>query len=326
MWRCDGELKHVQETRSRATQSRYDRFESAPTTDMYRGRFAPSPTGSLHFGSLVAALGSWLFARAAVGGWIVRMEDLDREREAPGAADGILRTLVAFGLESDAPVIYQSRRTDAYATALERLEASGNAYRCWCSRSDLQTFAGIHPAECVARAGTRAPAWRVRANDEVIGFDDAIQGAIRQDLRRDVGDFVVWRADGECAYQLAVVVDDAAQDITDIVRGADLLESTPRQILLHRLLGLTQPTYAHLPIALGHDGRKLSKQDQALAVDADDPLPALRAALRFLGQPMSAARNPAALLSRAVAEFDPTRIPARVAAAAPYAAARKDVC
>jgi glutamyl-Q tRNA(Asp) synthetase len=293
---------------------------------MYRGRFAPSPTGSLHFGSLVAALGSWLFARAAGGEWIVRMEDLDREREVAGAADDILRTLSAFGLESDAAIVQQSRRADAYAAALRRLETSGHAYRCWCSRSDLEQFSGIHPAACVARPTARPAAWRMRVDDEAIAFDDAIQGMTRQDLRREVGDFVIWRADGVSAYQLAVVVDDAAQDVTDIVRGADLLDSTPRQVLLQRVLGLNRPAYAHLPLALGHDGRKLSKHEQALAVDVGDPLPALRAALRFLGQPLSAARNPTLLLSRAVREFDAKRIPSIAAAPAPYAAVRKEVC
>lgn len=293
---------------------------------MYRGRFAPSPTGSLHFGSLVAALGSWLFARAAGGQWIVRMEDLDREREVEGAADDILRTLAAFGLASDADVVYQSRRSDIHAAALRELESSGHAYPCWCSRADLEPFAGVHPAACIAGPNARAPAWRVRVGEETIAFEDGLQGTFQQDLRRDVGDFVVWRADGACAYQLAVVVDDAAQVITDVVRGADLLDSTPRQILLQRMLGLPPMRYAHLPLALDREGRKLSKQDQAVAVDANDPLPSLRAALQFLGQSVSTARHPAVLLSQAARDFDANRI-ARVAAApAPNAAVRKDVC
>ncbi|MEO6688886.1 MAG: tRNA glutamyl-Q(34) synthetase GluQRS, partial [Dokdonella sp.] len=190
---------------------------------MHRGRFAPSPTGSLHFGSLVAAVGSWLFARAAGGEWIVRMEDLDRERELAGAAESILQTLAAFGLESDSDIIQQSQRSEIYAGALRELESTGHAYRCWCTRSDLEPFAGIHPAECTAQPVERPPAWRLRVGNETIGFEDEIQGATTQDLRREVGDFVVWRADGICAYQLAVVVDDAAQAITHVVRGADLL-------------------------------------------------------------------------------------------------------
>jgi glutamyl-Q tRNA(Asp) synthetase len=175
-----------------------------------RGRFAPSPTGRLHFGSLVAALGSWLFTRSAGGDWIVRMEDLDREREVRGAAERILATLDAFGLVSDGEIVYQSRRGDRYAAALARLDRAGHAYRCWCSRADLEPHGGIHPAECVAKAGDRAPAWRLRVRDHVLAYDDAIQGPRRQDLAREVGDFVIWRADGACAYQLAVLVDDAA--------------------------------------------------------------------------------------------------------------------
>lgn len=293
---------------------------------MHRGRFAPSPTGSLHFGSLVAALGSWLFARAAGGEWIVRMEDLDRERELAGAAENIVQTLAAFGLESDSNIIQQSQRSEIYAGALRELESAGHAYRCWCTRSDLEPFAGIHPAECIAQPVERPPAWRIRVGNETIGFEDEIQGATTQELRREVGDFVVWRADGICAYQLAVVVDDAAQAITHVVRGADLLDSTPRQILLQRLLGLPRTHYAHLPLVLDHSGRKLSKQDRALAVDARDPLTALRAALGFLGQPMSTARRPAVLLSRAAQNFDEKRIARIAAAPAPYAAVRKEVC
>lgn len=283
---------------------------------MHRGRFAPSPTGSLHFGSLVAAVGSWLFARARSGRWIVRIEDLDHGREVPGATDAILRTLAAHGLESDEEVVRQSARTDAYEAALQRLAAAGHAYRCWCSRADLAAFAGIHPHECVAGPAARPPAWRVRAGHAKLRLDDAVQGAVTQDLRREVGDFVVWRADGACAYQLAVVVDDEAQRITHVVRGADLIDSTPRQILLQWLLGYAQPVYAHLPLVLGADGRKLSKHEAALAVDAADPLPALRAALRFLGQPVPRSGSAAILLSQAARGFDAGRIP-RAASAAP---------
>ncbi|HEX7768506.1 MAG TPA: tRNA glutamyl-Q(34) synthetase GluQRS [Dokdonella sp.] len=290
----------------------------------YRGRFAPSPTGRLHFGSLVAALGSWLFARAAGGTWIVRMEDLDPEREIAGAAGDILRTLEAFGLPSDEPVLRQSLRTEVYAAALEKLERDGQAYRCWCSRSDLEPFGGIHPPSCIATAQARPPAWRLRVGSARIGFEDRIQGPQQQDLARDVGDFVIWRADGACAYQLAVVVDDDAQAINEIVRGADLLDSTPRQILLQRLLGCAQPGYAHLPLALGADGRKLAKHDSALAVDADDPLPALRAALQFLGQRVGHAGSVHALLADARTEFDAAAIPRASACASAFAAARND--
>lgn len=273
------------------------------------GRFAPSPTGALHFGSLVAALGSWLFARAAGGRWLVRIEDLDRERTVAGADRAILATLAACGLESDAPPLYQSQREEAYAAALASLRAAARLRPCWCSRSELEASGGIHPHECLAPARERPPAWRLRVGAARIAFDDAIQGARQQDLAREVGDFVLWRADGGAAYQLAVVVDDAAQGITQVVRGADLLDSTPRQILLQRLLGLPQPGYAHLPLALGDDGRKLSKQDAARPVDPREPLPALRRALAFLGQRVPAAGTTAALLAAALAGFDPRLIP-----------------
>jgi glutamyl-Q tRNA(Asp) synthetase len=294
---------------------------------IHRGRFAPSPSGRLHFGSLVAALGSWLSARAAGGEWLIRIDDFDRERIVQGASEDILATLDAFGFRPDRPVIRQSERDAIYRAALERLQRQDLVYPCWCSRSDLAAAGGIHPPQCVADPdAARPPAWRLRVPDETIQFVDAVQGPQRQDLRREVGDFVVWRVEGTTAYQLAVVVDDAAQDVTAVVRGADLLDSTPRQILLQRLLGLPLPEYAHLPLALGADGRKLSKHESALPVDASDPLPSLRAALQFLGQPAPHARNVQGLLSAALADFDPGRIPRTTAAPAPFAALRKDVC
>lgn len=250
----------------------------------YRGRFAPSPTGALHFGSLIAAVGSFLRARSQNGTWIVRMEDLDPPREVPGAAAQILETLAAFGMQSDEPVMFQSRREAAYASAFERLNAAGHVFPCWCSRADLEPMDGLHRGACIAGSDpTRAPAWRVR--------DTA-------------GDFVLRRVEGWYAYQLAVVVDDAEQGITEVVRGADLLESTPRQIHLQHLLGLPTPAYLHLPLVVDEMGRKLSKQDRARAVDAADPMPALRLALAFLGQRVAPASTPAALLSTAAREFD----------------------
>jgi glutamyl-Q tRNA(Asp) synthetase len=292
----------------------------------YRGRFAPSPTGSLHFGSLVAAVGSWLFARAAGGRWIVRVEDLDPPREVRGADAEILATLAAFGMTSDEPVAYQSSRASAYDDAFARLRAMDAIYPCWCSRTDLAPFNGLHPPACVApRDPARKPAWRLRVPARAIAFDDAIQGRIEQDLRAEIGDFVVRRADGWHAYQLAVVVDDAAQRITDVVRGADLVDSTPRQILLQELLGLPRVRYAHLPLALGADGRKLSKQERALAVDPALPLPALHAALAFLGQPVADESTVEATLAAAVAGFDPARIPRAAHAPGAFAAMRKDV-
>lgn len=287
-----------------------------------RGRFAPSPTGRLHFGSLVAALASWLRARAQAGTWIVRIEDIDGAREVPGAAADILATLNAFGLDSDEPVVRQSTRTGLYASALQRLVDRGLAFPCWCSRADLAPRGGLHHGACVAapRPG-REPAWRVRVPDETITFHDAVYGTLHQALMREVGDFVVRRADGGFAYQLAVVVDDAEQGVTEVVRGADLLDSTARQIWLQRVLGLPVPAWLHVPLALDAHGRKLGKHDRARPVDAHDPLPALRAALAFLGQEMPAATHVAALLQAATGMFDVGAIPVRMPA---HAAMRKD--
>ncbi|HSX62820.1 MAG TPA: tRNA glutamyl-Q(34) synthetase GluQRS [Tahibacter sp.] len=285
---------------------------NAPSSP-YRGRFAPSPTGALHFGSLVAALGSWLRARHAGGTWIVRIEDLDPPREIAGAANGQLAALSAFGLASDEPVIWQHDRHDAYAAALQQLVAERRAFACWCSRTDLQRSGGLHRSPCVAAPdATRAPAWRLRVDDETIGFDDVVLGRYEQRIAEAVGDFVIRRVEGHFAYQLAVVVDDAAQGITEVVRGADLLDSTPRQILLQRCLALPTPAYLHLPLALDADGRKLSKQDQALPIRPDDPLPALRRALTFLGiapQQLQGLHTVDALLRQAVAAFDVAAIP-----------------
>ncbi len=278
---------------------------------MYVGRFAPSPTGPLHFGSLVAALASWLDARAAGGRWLVRMEDLDASRVQPGAASDILRTLERLGLQWDGEVLYQSRRAPLYQRALERL--SGHTYACGCSRREIADSslglaadgAQIYPGTCRAGlpAGKSARAIRVRTKGVLVEFDDRAQGAQRQDLEREVGDFVLLRADGRFAYQLAVVVDDADQGITDIVRGCDLLESTGRQIYLQRLLGYPQPRYLHLPAAVNVAGEKLSKQTGAQPVAAS-PL-ALRRALAFLGQPETAE------LGEALRNWDARRIPAR---------------
>jgi glutamyl-Q tRNA(Asp) synthetase len=261
----------------------------------YRGRFAPSPTGALHFGSLVAAVGSWLRARAQNGTWLVRMEDLDPPREVPGSAADILDTLAAFGMESDEPVVFQSARRPAYEAAFAALQSRNLVFPCWCSRSDLDGDQRLH---------------RLRAPDGEIRFVDAVFGAQHQDVGAAVGDFVVRRVEGWYAYQLAVVVDDAAQGITEIVRGADLLDSTPRQICLQRLLGLPTPDYLHLPVVIGDDGKKLSKQDHARPVDAADPVPALRAALEFLGIPRDAAANPPGLLNSAARQFEVAHIAA----------------
>lgn len=256
----------------------------------YIGRFAPSPTGPLHFGSLVAALGSCLEARRHGGRWLLRMEDVDEPRCSVAAADGILRTLEAFGFRWDGPVWVQSRRKDRYRAALDGLRAAGDAYACACTRRELADAlpatdgAAIYPGTC--RAGLppgRSPrAWRLRVADHVVCFDDAIQGRRCQNLERDVGDFVLLRADGYFAYQLAVVVDDAEQGVTDVVRGADLIDSTPRQIYLQERLALPVPNYAHLPVAVNAAGEKLSKQTLAPPVVAGSP--AMVSALEFLGQ------------------------------------------
>lgn len=287
----------------------------------YRGRFAPSPTGPLHFGSLLAAFGSWLMARRAGGDWLVRIEDLDPPREIPGATRDQLRTLRAFGLVPDGEVLLQSTRGDAYAAALEQLLAAGDAFHCRCSRADLAAAGGIHRA-CVAAAPERKPAVRLRVPDGTrISFDDALRGRISQQLARDVGDFVLRRSDGLWAYQLAVVVDDAAQGVTAVVRGGDLIDSTARQIFLQQRLGLPTPHHAHLPVAVDADGAKLSKSSASLPVDAADPLPALRAAWTALGQPAAALaglRSPQAALAAALCAFDPALL---AAAPATFAAA-----
>ena len=281
----------------------------------YRGRFAPSPTGPLHLGSLLAAFGSWLLARHAGGEWLVRIEDVDRAREVPGAAARQLDTLAAFGLVPDRPPVHQSQRHALYQAALEQLKQAGAAFPCACSRSELAAQGGIH-RHCIATAARGRPAWRLRVPDGLrIGFDDGLQGRNEQDLAAEVGDFVLRRADGYWAYQLAVVVDDADQGITDIVRGADLLDSTPRQILLQRTLGLPTPRYLHLPLVLDAHGHKLSKSGAALAVDPANPLPALRHCWSLLGQdpaPMAQARTPENLLQRTQEHFDPTALPARL--------------
>lgn len=259
---------------------------------MYRGRFAPSPTGPLHFGSLVAALGSYLEARARGGEWHVRIEDLDPPRVVPGAADEILTTLEACRLQWDGTVEYQSTRADAYHAALHALRRAGHVYPCACSRREIADSgaAGIeghvYPGTCRngIAADRKARAWRVRTDGASVAFEDGLQGRIEQDLERQIGDFVLYRSDGVFAYQLAVIIDDAEQGMTHIVRGADLLDSTPRQIHLQRLLGLPLPHYVHFPVAVNARGEKLSKQTLAPAIARGNVAPSLVDALRFLGQ------------------------------------------
>ena len=261
-------------------------------TIRYRGRFAPSPTGPLHFGSLIAAVASYLEARRNAGEWLVRMENLDRPREEPGAADAILHILEAYGFEWDGPVLRQSERTGAYAAALAQLQRGGFVFPCACSRREVSdsllgtTAEPVYPGTCRSgiAPGRAARAMRMRVDDAVISFDDRIQGAFEQDLAREVGDFVVKRSDGLFAYQLAVVVDDFDQGITDVVRGADLLASTPRQMLLQERLGYPSLRYAHLPVAVNPDGEKLSKQTRAAPLAGAQAQLQLWLSLRFLGQ------------------------------------------
>ena len=281
---------------------------------MYTGRFAPSPTGPLHIGSLVAALASWLDARAAGGRWLVRMEDLDTARCAPDAADDIVRTLGRLGLTWDGDIAWQSRRRLLYHAALERL--AQNTYWCGCSRREIADSslglaadgAQIYPGTCRdGLNGKPRRALRVRTEAEEIRFHDRVQGPQAQILAREVGDFVVYRADGIVPYQLAVVVDDAEQGITHVVRGADLLDSTARQIHLQKLLGLPTPRYLHIPAVIDAGGEKLSKQTEARPVTTAD----FPAALRFLGQP------PAHDLKEALKNWNASLIPANRAAVLP---------
>ena len=265
----------------------------------YAGRFAPSPTGLLHAGSLVAALASWLDARTHGGQWQVRIEDIDTPRCVPGADQAILQQLAAFGLVPDGNVVWQSRRGDAYAAALQRLVEKGWAYPCGCSRKEIESAqavarhtAAVYPGTCRhGLNGKPARAWRlnVQAVQAALGLPaithwrDRRLGVQQQNVAEEVGDFVLRRADSLWAYQLAVVVDDAAQGITHVVRGQDLADNTARQIVLHRALGLPTPQYLHTPLVLGTDGEKLSKQNGALALDLSDPLAALGQAAQVLG-------------------------------------------
>lgn len=273
---------------------------------IYRGRFAPSPTGPLHFGSLVAAVGSYLDAKYHHGKWLVRIEDVDSQREVPGAASEILYMLERLGMEWDEEIVYQSQRSEAYFEALNILSKQGLIYPCTCSRKEIadSSIMGlnghIYPGTCLKNPASvkKVHALRIQTNNDLIQFKDILNDTYSQRLKRDVGDFVLRRADGIYAYQLAVVVDDAAQHITHVVRGADLLESTPRQIFLQQLLDYPIPQYLHLPVVTDAKGEKLSKQTNAAPVNSLNTLTQLVDVLHFLGQ-----KPPVEILEGDVASF-----------------------
>jgi len=269
-------------------------------TNIYRGRFAPSPTGPLHFGSLVAAVASYLDAKSRHGTWLLRVEDLDPPREVPGATGDILRSLEKHGLLWDEAVMYQSHRHDAYHAALEELKQQDLIYPCTCSRKEIlaqldESGLAVYPGTC--RNGPAKPssqhALRILTQWQDYGFEDRVQGYFSHNVGETVGDFVLRRADGWFAYQLAVVVDDAEQGITDVVRGSDLLDNTPRQIYLQQMLAVKQLSYAHLPVATNKSGEKLSKQTFAQPIDDSNAVVNIFKTLEFLGQ------NPPAELATA---------------------------
>jgi len=294
---------------------------------MIVGRFAPSPTGPLHYGSLVAALGSWLFARSTGGRWLLRIDDLDRQRVIPGMADDIMRTLELLGFEWDDAPVWQSRRTEAYAAALQVLEGKGVVYPCACSRAEIASIATaphgadelVYPGTCRAgiKEGRESRSLRVRVPDAELFFDDGVMGRFTQKLTAACGDFVVRRADGLFAYHLATVVDDADAGVNQVVRGVDLISSTPRQIYLQQLLGVAPPAYMHLPLVTDPSGAKLSKRDCAVSLQAgrkqlDDAAALLLGALEFLGQDTSCFDSkslPHEILTSAARIFAPEKIP-----------------
>ncbi|MBK7472641.1 MAG: tRNA glutamyl-Q(34) synthetase GluQRS [Betaproteobacteria bacterium] len=291
---------------------------SAAVPRPYAGRFAPSPTGPLHFGSLVAAVASYADARSHAGRWLLRIEDIDPPREQPGVAASFPRVLERYGFAWDGPVLHQSTRNAAYRAALEQLRGEDKVFPCACSRAQLEkapmgaASERVYPGTCRAGrpAGRAARSWRLRTDGVAVDFVDRVQGPQHQDLLCDVGDFVVRRADGLWAYQLAVVVDDRDQGVTDVVRGADLLSSTPRQIFLQRQLGAPLPRYAHVPVVVNAAGEKLSKQTRAAPLPMDDPQAVLRAAWRFLGQeePMEDFTTPAEFWAWAIPRWDIRRV------------------
>ncbi|WP_342322175.1 tRNA glutamyl-Q(34) synthetase GluQRS [Kosakonia sp. BYX6] len=279
----------------------------------YIGRFAPSPSGELHFGSLIAALGSYLQARAQQGVWLVRIEDIDPPREVPGAANTILRQLEHYGLQWDGDVLWQSQRHNAYREVLETLQREGLSYFCTCTRARIQSVGGIYDGHCrLLYNGPQNAAVRLLQRQPVLEFQDRLLGRIVADEKLAREDFIIHRRDGLFAYNLAVVVDDNYQGVTEIVRGADLIEPTVRQISLYQQLGWTVPGYIHLPLALNEQGNKLSKQNHAPALPAGDPRPILIRALQFLNQDVTKEWQDLridALLEKAAANWTLSRVP-----------------
>lgn len=291
----------------------------------YSGRFAPTPSGPLHFGSMVAAIGSFCDARSNAGMWRLRIDDLDGPRVAIDAVDSILRSLEAFALEWDGEIVYQSSRSGAYHAALHRLRNAGHVFACACSRKEITgtgTAGQVYPGTCRNGLphGRPARALRLHTQDVAVSFDDWLHGSIARQLARDIGDFVLYRADGVYAYHLACALDDAEQGVTHVVRGADLIDSTPPQIYLQRLLGLSTPAYLHLPVALGDSGVKLSKQTLAQAVNNQAPARTIHAVLDFLGQepPVELAIAPAReAMEWAKTHWSRARLPHAIALKAP---------
>jgi len=303
--------EHEQNKRNRDGRNAGNGQNPGPHPDQYRGRFAPSPTGPLHFGSLLAAVGSYLQARASNGRWLIRVEDIDPPREVPGAAQSQLDTLARFGMVADEPVVYQSRSAGLHAGAIQRLRRAGLAFDCGCSRRELPA-SGVYPGTCRAGipAGKTARSVRFRVPDGPVEVVDRVHGTSRQDLGAECGDFVIQRADGLMAYQLAVVVDDIESGITEVVRGSDLLSSSARQQALFQALQAPLPQWMHLPLVVDRAGRKLSKSTQADPVDHAPPAKALALVLQALGhRPRPGLRSLESLWRWAIANWTPERIP-----------------
>ena len=274
------------------------------------GRFAPSPTGELHFGSLVAAVASYLETKSRHGHWLIRVEDIDPPREVPGSADRILQTLQAFGMRSDSPVLFQGTRRASHRALVDRLLQEGKAFPCGCSRRDLPE-SGVYPGTCRdgLPAGKAPRAIRLKVDDRPVVFEDRIQGELGENLAETTGDFVIWRADGLPAYQLAVVADDNFQAVTEVVRGHDLAGSTARQIHVARCLGLAVPSYAHHPVVVMPDRRKLSKRLESDPIATLPKAQTLQQALQFLGHPCPETLPLAGLWRWALDNWDLCRVP-----------------